>query len=134
MYKFIEVIQDELVGFFDSAGVLVEQPSEWQMWTQMYTGADHHPLHNHGFGNFSCILYLDYDKEKHPSTRFWTPMPDPFFGTVTHLHPEVEEGDIIIFPSTIYHECPPTNSNIPRTIVAFNVPIADQSVQQNVST
>ena len=25
-------------------------------------------------------------------------MPDPFFGTVTHLHPEVEEGDIIIFP------------------------------------
>jgi|TARA_B100000287_G_scaffold318984_1_gene302786 hypothetical protein len=134
MYKFIEVIQDELVEFFNSAGVLVEQPSEWQMWTQMYTGADHHPLHNHGFGNFSCILYLDYDKEKHPSTRFWTPMPDPFFGTVTHLHPEVEEGDIIIFPSTIYHECPPTNSNIPRTIVAFNVPIADQSVQQNVST
>ena len=129
MIPFIHLIEDELLDFFNGAGMSVQTPDKWQMWSQTYKGTDSHPLHNHGFGNLSAILYLDFDKELHQPTRFWQPLPDPFFGTIKHYQPEVEEGDIVFFPSTISHECPASNSETYRSIIAFNVPIADQSVQ-----
>ena len=36
---------------------------------------------------------------------------------------EVVEGDIIFFPSAIPHSTQPSNSDIPRTIVSFNLDI-----------
>lgn len=128
LVTFVAELREELSYFLDNSGIKVEPPEEWQMWSQMYVGADSHPLHNHGFGNLSAILYLDFDKEHHQSTRFYSPLPNPFFGTVEPYQPEVNEGDIILFPSTILHECPPSYSDIPRSIVAFNIPIADQNV------
>ena len=129
LVTFVAEIREELSYFFDNLGVKIAPPQEWQMWSQMYVGQDSHPLHNHGFGSLSAILYLDFDKELHQSTRFWQPLPDPFTGTIKHYQPEVEEGDIVFFPSTISHECPASNSETHRSIIAFNVPIADQSVQ-----
>ena len=124
MYKFIEVIQDELVEFFNSAGVLVEQPNEWQMWTQMYTGADHHPLHNHGFGNMSGVLNLEHDPALHSSTRLQCPHLDPLFGRLTMMElPDVNEGDIILFPAALGHESTANLHDEPRTIMSFNIPI-----------
>ena len=63
MIPFIHLIEDELLDFFNGAGMAVQTPDNWQMWSQTYKGTDSHPLHNHGFGNLSAILYLDFDKE-----------------------------------------------------------------------
>jgi uncharacterized protein YjlB len=37
--------------------------------------------------------------------------------------PDVQEGDIILFPAAIGHESQPNASNDQRTIMSFNIPI-----------
>ena len=37
--------------------------------------------------------------------------------------PEVDEGDILLFPSTLLHEATINTSNVKRTVMAFNIPL-----------
>ena len=48
---------------------------------------------------------------------------NPYYGTIDVAVPSVEEGSILAFPSTMLHECPPSQSKIPRTIMSFNIPM-----------
>lgn len=125
MPKIIGMIADELQEFINQSGISVYPVNQWQMWSQRYINGDFHGVHNHGFGHLSAILYVEFDKDKHQSTRFYTPIPNAFTGIIDNLQPDVEEGDLILFPSTILHECPPSNCPESRTIVAFNIPIGE---------
>ena len=71
----------------------------------------------------SCVLYVDYDKNEHRPTKFYAPFTNPYMGVIETISPPVEEGNIIAFPSTLLHECPPCESSMPRTVFSFNIPL-----------
>ena len=73
--------------------------------------------------NISCVLYVDFDVNEHKPTKFYSPFMNPYYGTIDVAVPSVEEGSILAFPSTMLHECPPSQSKIPRTIMSFNIPM-----------
>ncbi len=101
----------------------VKNLETWQLWSQRYTLGHYHGAHNHGMMNISCVLYVDFDVNEHKPTKFYSPFTNPYYGTVDVAVPPVEEGNIIAFPSTMLHECPPSQSKIPRTIMSFNIPM-----------
>jgi ectoine hydroxylase-related dioxygenase (phytanoyl-CoA dioxygenase family) len=37
------------------------------------------------------------------------------------VQPEVREGEILFFPSNIWHRSPPNNTNTRKTVVPFNI-------------
>ena len=91
------------------------------MWSQKYNRKSEHPAHNHGNRGFSFILYLKFDPMKHKSTRFYCPFSDFFTGEMITFAPEVEEGDLIAFPSPILHSSDLHTADTERMILAFNL-------------
>lgn len=80
-------------------------------WYQQYKPGDYHRWHNHPKGMFSSVYYLDLG-EGSPRTTF------KFMENEFDL--EVEEGQVITFPSFLVH-CSKTNrSNKTKTVLAFN--------------
>jgi hypothetical protein len=90
------------------------------VWCQKYLNADWHPPHDHGAMGFSCIFYADYDKTVHQPTGYTCPFPS-VSGVKMGMSPNVEEGDLIIFPSFLIHTAPPSGVNKQRIIFSFNV-------------
>ena len=71
----------------------------------------------------SCVLYVDFDVNEHRPTKFYAPFTNPYMGVIETVSPPVEEGNLIAFPSTLLHECPPCESSKPRTVFSFNIPL-----------
>jgi hypothetical protein len=84
-----------------------------EMWFQQYEKNAIHNWHVHGC-NFTGVYYLEL-----PDDAAKTEYLDPcnFEATKTF---DVEEGDIILFPSYILHRSPPNLSNSRKTIVSWN--------------
>lgn len=98
--------------------------------------------HGHGGDDFSSVLFLQYDKNTHPSTVFNNPdnsslftriiqkdlynsidQKNPFFG---YFHDswqvETEEDDYLIFPGHIKHEVPLIGkTDKPRVTLSINI-------------
>ena len=53
-----------------------------------------------------------------PSGTPKTEYRDPFTDDVHEL--DVEEGDVVAFPSFLIHRAPPNMIDIPKTIISFN--------------
>ena len=96
---------------------------KWQLWSQRYTRGQYHGAHNHGLMNISCVLYVEFDDKEHFPTTFYSPFPDPYFGTINKIAPPVSEGEILTFPSILLHESPASVSDKQRTIMSFNIPL-----------
>ncbi len=90
-------------------------------WFQKYGLANDHALHHHGSFGFSSCLYVDYDRDVHQPTTFLSSNSDPLTGNLMHFRPEVEEGDIIFFPSSTIHYAPPNTSDKTRIILSMNI-------------
>ena len=75
--------------------------------------------HTHGISDFSAVLYHEF-VPGHTATEFWAPYKNPLSGN-DYVHvPDVKEGDLVIFPSTIIHYAVPNDSDHQRTIFSFN--------------
>lgn len=96
---------------------------EWQLWSQRYAIGQFHGAHNHGLMNISCVLYVEFDPQEHFPTTFYSPHPNPYYGTIDKIAPPVNEGEILTFPSVLLHESPVSKSNKQRTIMSFNIPM-----------
>ena len=96
---------------------------KWQLWSQRYVKGQFHGAHNHGLMNISCVLYVEFDSEVHFPTTFYSPNPNPFYGTIDKIAPPVNEGEILTFPSVLLHESPVSKSDKQRTIMSFNIPM-----------
>ena len=101
----------------------VQNIETWELWAQRYTLGQYHGAHNHGNMKISCVLYVDFDVNEHRPTKFYAPFTNPYMGVIETVSPPVEEGNIIAFPSTLLHECPPCDSDVPRTVFSFNIPL-----------
>lgn len=115
----------ELVPFSNESGLRFKITD---VWVQSYDSNEFHDLHSHGFVGYSGVLYVNFDKQKHLSTVFLNPLHS-FLSQQNKIFKEVEvnEGDIIIFESSILHKSPPNTSNLNRTVIAFNL----KTIQEN---
>ena len=46
---------------------------------------------------------------------------NPITGEVIHYEPDVEEGDLILFPSFIHHYTTPNQTDTERIVLSFNL-------------
>jgi len=84
-------------------------------WFQQYNHLDTHGWHRHRYCFFSNVYYVELPKDG-PRTIFKNPVDGQ-----TILCPEVEEGDIITFPSIFEHGSPPNQNVNRKTVISFNV-------------
>jgi hypothetical protein len=91
------------------------------VWFQKYEKNMNHAVHNHGPIGFSSICFVEYDKNFHKATTFISPFGNYITGELERYEPEVDEGDIIFFPSNLLHYAPVNLSNKTRIIMSFNL-------------
>ena len=84
---------------------------------QQYGRKQYHGWHIHDC-QYSGVYYLDLPKET-PKTQYI----DPLTGNICQL--DIEEGDVIAFPSFLVHQAPPNESDILKTIISFNFNFLD---------
>ena len=91
-------------------------------WFQIYNMAHSHAVHNHGMGCLSVVCYIKYDPLYHRPTTFIAPYHSLDDGNVMEYEPEgVEEGTIVIFPSSIAHYIPTNQTEVERMVLACNI-------------
>ena len=79
-------------------------------------------MHNHGFGGFSSVLYLRFDPECHRATTFVAPFLNNFDCNVFEDEPTgIEEGDLIVFPTSLAHYVPVNRTDVERRILSMNM-------------
>lgn len=91
------------------------------MWSQKYHNKSEHPVHNHGNGGVSFILYLKFNPDVHKATRFYSPFNDFLTGDLMTFVPKIQEGDLIAFPSFLLHTSQYQTSDEERMIISFNI-------------
>ena len=112
----LDVIKPYLKNFMDG------NPVEFvEMWYQKYYKNVEHNTHCHGFTGWSSIIYVEFDPEVHQSTKFFSPFRQPWDCDMETFQPNVKEGDMILFPSSLLHEAPVSRTDTRRTIISYNI-------------
>ena len=110
-----EDILDEYVGIFNSLLRECYTQEQFDCWYQVYKDSEYQEWHEHSPSTLSAIHFLKFDEEhKAPVFR------DPNNKSNTYT-PEVEEGDIIIFPSYVQHCVPEAQYRNHRATIALNL-------------
>ena len=119
MYYLADLIKPELSEFCKEAKVTC---SMTDAWTVRYQKGDRQTIHNHRSWGFSGIIFLEFDPKIHTPTCFVSPYQDPRTDTTTITKPaDVEEGDMIIFPSYTLHYVEPNNYRKRRSVISFDL-------------
>ena len=84
------------------------------LWFQQYIENNFHNWHIHDC-NFTGVYYVEMANEENNKTELLT--------GDGKIAPEVDEGDICIFPAFIIHRCPPIESTNRKTIISYNFDI-----------
>jgi len=116
---FADLLHFELKSFKDE----VELPSlsMVDVWFVEYEKGDFHVPHTHRSVGFSGILYVNFNKEEHPSTTFIQPWPGIFEDETIMKNVEAQEGTVLIVPSNLLHFTEPSKSDQKRTIMGFDL-------------
>lgn len=114
------ILQEEIVTFIQTLDLPVDKVSLLNSWTQTALTGMSHPMHNHGAYGYSAICYLEFAKDEHTAATFVAPYLNFLNGSLLKFTPEVEEGTVIFFPSSIGHYTDPNKSDKPRKILSFN--------------
>lgn len=85
----------------------------YDLWYQQYKKNNTHGWHIHG-NNFTCVYYLELPNQA-PKTELVDPL------TKNILVQDVNEGDLIIFPSFTIHRAPIVECDLRKTIISFNI-------------
>jgi len=119
--KIQSILEEELNLFADHFGF-----TEYRIlisWFATAKRGDYHSVHSHSSIGYSSVCYVDYDINHHKSTEFIAPFNNFLTGNNLFYIPEVEEGSIIFFPSSILHYANPNQSEKERSILAFNLDV-----------
>ena len=116
-----KILENELHNFKKDAKLDIMNVGE--VWFQQYYKTQFHSPHNHGSCGYSSVTYIKFNKDKHISTIFIAPFTDPK-GNIIEYAPEIDEGNIIFFPSMINHYVLPNKSSDIRIILSFNLNIS----------
>ena len=131
---FYECIKPNLIDMHQQLnGNPLHQFKMTEAWLNKYERGDSQEVHTHiGADNctFSCSYFAQYALN---DARFLFYDPDQtkhlgdftkhYDGVVNTWFPDVQEGDIIIFPSWIHHQVEPHRSDTTRITVSANFKI-----------
>ena len=112
----VNIIKPYLADFTDQRRVEFTD-----MWYQYQNPGIDHGCHNHGHSGWSSVIYVEFDPVVHQGTQFYSPFNNPWNGNLELYIPPVDEGSMVIFPSTIIHESLKNHSDKRRTIVSYNL-------------
>ena len=84
-------------------------------WFQQYHQTDTHCWHRHPKSVYNVVYYLELPPDSHP-----TVLRNPL-NIQQMITPNVQQGDLLIFPSFITHCSPPNPSTHRKSIIAFNI-------------
>ena len=115
---FGESIQDIMMDYSNMMG---NPAFVSRVWYERSKKGDSHNAHNHGATGYSGVLYVNFDSQQHKGTKFYSPFFDPNTGDLLECVAEVEEGDLVLFPSYLLHEATVNESEIERIIISFNI-------------
>jgi len=124
------ILLDEIKAFEEDTQINF---SSSEVWFQKYENSMNHSVHTHGPIGFSSVCFIEYDKKSHKPTTFISPFGNYITGELERHEPDVEEGDIIFFPSNLLHYAPVNLSNKTRTIMSFNLNIIYKNQKKGVS-
>jgi hypothetical protein len=114
------ILKDEIEAFEDTFELNFKEID--MAWFQTEEQNMFHGIHNHGYGTFSVVCYLDYNPEVHRPIYFLSPYNNLFTGEVDlYTPPYLDEGSIIFFPSSVNHFTEPNKSKVKRNILSFNI-------------
>jgi hypothetical protein len=82
-------------------------------WFQQYYRSDTHGMHVHSGCHWSNVYFVEL-----PNSNVKTDIMA--IGNTKLIDYEASEGDIVSFPSMLYHGSPPNPSNERKTIISFN--------------
>jgi uncharacterized protein YjlB len=108
-YKLIEPYMDKISKKFESKKTIIHNS-----WFQQYKKGNYHHWHNHVNCHFGNVYYLEL-----PSSELGT----KFLNSINDV--EVQEGDILTFPSYLYHQSPVNKTNKRKTVISFNTSFTD---------
>ena len=117
--KYGEIVQNAIYQL----GLNKNYYYKYHYWAQLYKKGQQHVVHNH----FKALNAVQpWDCASISMVHFIKNSSKPNFKFVNQdtgqiLIPKQEEGDIIFFPSYIYHTAMPNKTNIKRFVVALNI-------------
>ena len=114
------LLKEEMEWF---ARDLQADPQIVRAWFERALYKCHHPVHTHGHGGWSAVLFIEYDPTVHTPTVFIAPFNHFVTGMQLTYMPEVEEGDLILFPSFLLHYTQLNESHVQRTVASFNMTV-----------
>lgn len=124
------VIQDFLNAIQVNKDLLTEYTID-NIWYNVYKKDVYQEKHSHFPHHFSMIHYVEFDPREHPTTKFFNPsilsthfLQDQIPDRMTQQTKEfddIEEGDIIFFPSFVEHLVKPNKSNKRRITISLNL-------------
>jgi len=117
----LEVIKPYLVDFFSIGDHVGNSVQCTDMWYQETLKGQEHGIHNHGSIGWSSIIYFDFNPKVHQATKFFAPFNNYYTGNMISVSPIVEEGNMVIFPSSIAHVGPVNESDEKRSVISFNL-------------
>ena len=118
--KHFKHVKEELDSIYMCLGV--ENYFIRNSWIEVANKNMDHLVHNHGGLGLSAIVYLDYNPKYHSPTGFVSPIN--FFDTgmsSLYFPDNIDDGSLVVFPSAINHFSKRNDSDIPRTILSFNM-------------
>ena len=113
--EYLSLLEPNLFNYMNTLVENTEYDS-WKIhniWFQQYEQNGEHGWHVHNDCQFTNVYYLEL-----PSDTPKTQIINPFTQKTIDL--EVEEGDVITFPSFVIHKAPLVESKSRKTIISFN--------------
>ena len=122
------IIEDNIYTYVQEIMKLDHEFYITNSWTNMTTFGQEHQLHNHSNSILSGVVYIKVN-DSQPSITFNRLTP-PFFLNMkpkeynmfnsTEWTIPVEDGDILIFPSSCFHHVKVNETDNRRISIAFN--------------
>ena len=85
-----------------------------ELWFQQYVQGGYHGWHAHG-SSFTAVYYLELNADA-PRTELVEP-----YMQGKKIVADVQEGDLLLFPSFVIHRAPKIVSDTRKTIISFNI-------------
>jgi len=111
----VKLLMPHINGYLDKLAVALgyQKACIDEFWFQQYVNGDSHGWHTHG-SNFTGVYYLELDAAS-PRTEIIEPARQN-----KKIVVDVNEGDVLMFPSYTIHRAPSIKNDIRKTIVSFN--------------